>query len=226
MHSRLEQYVEEVSRGLEDLTEARRTNELTEVRQHLEASVKAYKELGLEETAAMEEAVRQFGAARKVSGGLRKAYWREKLFVADSLWGTALLAVCIQFIVGGILGPINQLLSGGVMAAFKNQFGVAPIAANVAAMLIPTLISGYIVGRVNPRFAVRGTLLGKSIYSLYSVLGMQLFILVNEATSPGVIQWSPNSWVIRFGLPVMGVALSALAAYVGSRHAARQRAKV
>ena len=111
MNSRLEQYVRELEEGLVGLSETRRAEELAEIRQHLRASIAAYQEMGMTEAEATEEAVRQFGAARLVSGGLRKALWREKTIMPDTVAAAAFVAVAGSLALADILDPLTSLLN-------------------------------------------------------------------------------------------------------------------
>lgn len=220
MNSLLEQYVKEVSKGLEDLTEARRTEELTEVRQHLEASVKAYKALGLEEAAAMEETVHQFGAARKVSGGLRRAYWREKFFVSDSLWGAALIAVCASLVLGHVSTQFLQVFTLGL--GWRGESS-AHFSVYLIIFIVQTanFAAGYIAGRVAPRRGVLGTIVGKSLFAAYgSLLFLLTWGLANyHQTKLSLAGTSPSNILAQtISGDLFAIPLCALGAYLGSRY--------
>lgn len=225
-NSGLEAYVGELERGLHGLSETRRTEELTEIRQHLNASVAAHQEMGMGETEATEVAVRQFGAARLVSGDLQKALWREKrrekTRMPDTVAAAAFVTVAGSLALVHILAPLTSLLNDPsdvrTTLAFYVFWSVS--------CLMPRYLLAFLVGRLAPRNGVRGTLLGGWAYLIYSTV----CLLVWVATQPGF--HLPNGWWDIGGAiiskAIYGVAVVAaptLAAWLGRRSAVRSAAE-
>ncbi len=77
MHKQLENYLNEVVKGLGSLPTARREEELNEIRQHLLSAVAASKEAGYTEDEAVQIAVEQFGTPQAVSKQIVSAWRRE-----------------------------------------------------------------------------------------------------------------------------------------------------
>jgi len=77
MHKQLENYLNEVVKGLGSLPTARREEELNEIRQHLLSAVAASKEAGRTEDEAVQIAVEQFGTPQAVSKQIVSAWRRE-----------------------------------------------------------------------------------------------------------------------------------------------------
>src|SRR5689334_8784024 len=88
MNNRLETYLAEVSEHLSYLPELRRLEEVTEIRQHLEADITARQETGEAEQKATETALAQFGKAKEVASGLRKVHRREQNIRLRRRWDT------------------------------------------------------------------------------------------------------------------------------------------
>jgi len=221
---RVERYVSELSRGLEDLGETRKREELEEIRQHLDARVQACRELGLDEEEAQEEAVRQFGSVQKVTGGLRKAYWREKFFVPDTISGATILAVVAECILVGVLGPLTEII--GTATAYYSPFSSAmpyfplfPFTYLIFFMMkFPaTFLSGVAVGWFAPRNGVRGTPMGHFVFEAYHILSKWAII---SLSSPAVAQ-NPEIYLIPLGLTVSMIPVSVWGAYIGRRYAAK-----
>lgn len=77
MHKQLEDYLNEVAKGLGSLPTTRREEELSEIRQHLLSAVAASKEAGHTEDEAVQIAVEQFGTPQAVSKQIVSAWRRE-----------------------------------------------------------------------------------------------------------------------------------------------------
>ncbi len=77
MHKQLEDYLNEVAKGLGSLPTARREEELSEIRQHLLSAVAASEEAGQTEDEAVQAAAEQFGTPQAVSKQIVSA-WRHE----------------------------------------------------------------------------------------------------------------------------------------------------
>lgn len=172
MNDRLEQYLGAVERGLPELPEKRRQDEITEVRQHLDALIAARQYADIDAEAATDAALRQFGSARRVSLGIRSAYWRERIGVSDTVVGAALLTVGGSILVNGLLSPLTISL--------RSLIGIDPMtiphatpllwATYLLPIVLPYLFVGVLVGVLTPQRGVKGAFVGIGGYTLYSQL--------------------------------------------------------
>jgi hypothetical protein len=110
MPSRLEQYLDEVSRPLPPGTQ--RAEWRTETEQHLSALIAAYEELGHSHEEATELAVSRFGEAREI-GRQVKAETRRST--------TRMGASTVVFLVPVILGFVAMAISASLYAQTGNE---------------------------------------------------------------------------------------------------------
>src|ERR1700722_12407690 len=110
MHSRLEIYLNETEIKLRSLPSDQRESDITELRQHLESMVAAYKELNYAEDEAVRCAIEQFGQSKTVAGKLIVSYRRANLRQTASRlcyagWGLFLLSMPLptMSVFGGTL---------------------------------------------------------------------------------------------------------------------------
>ena len=156
MHSLLEKYLSEVAAHLSALPTKQRTEELREMRAHLENAVTINKELGQSDDDAMQNAVMQFGTPEDLGDNLVWAWRRGLAKNKRSFWSAASCTFAVLFFV-----PVLVLcLPFG--AWMPVGFGLSP------------LIAGIICGSL---FWRRGSFcvgLGTALY--YYVFGMGAFV--------------------------------------------------
>lgn len=99
MNNRLEQFVEEVESRLTTLTPVVREQEVTEIRQHLEAMVAAEREMGASEKEATDAAISRFGMASQVGSELNATGWRLRLRRLPDVAVAALSAMSVWLII-------------------------------------------------------------------------------------------------------------------------------
>jgi hypothetical protein len=160
-------YLEHVATGLRALPSDVREAELEEIEQHLQALTVAHIELGLPQQDATRAALRQFGAASQVARTLVQAWKRgQERRLPGTLAGAvgwsiagSIAATGIQFLLS-YLFPITL---GMTTVAIASRIYGAPWAL--------TLATGYITGRMAPRYAMPG-----------SCLAWLMFLVINLTT--------------------------------------------
>lgn len=163
-HSRLEQYLDEVSRPLTPLGETARREWREEARQHLDDLVAAHAELGASENEAIEAALHQFGDAAKIGRAVRResvyfwqrtAFWRALLIPASGLCGGALLVSAADHLLPRLDfldGPSGQtIMAYFLLGAAASVFAVAgkrrlawPFAGACVAALAGPVIARFV----------------------------------------------------------------------------------
>lgn len=226
MNSRLEEYMSEASKGLENLTETRRAEELAEIRHHLEAREKAHRELGFDETAAAEATIRQFEAARTTSGGLNKVGRQEKALMPDTVAAAAFVAVVGSLALADMLDPLTSLLN----VPFGPTLTMAYLLYWGASRVLPRLLVGFLIGRLAPRHGVKGTLLGVSAYFAYSTASLVMYFALGRGGTDfhnlTDHWWGAGSMVMSqafYGVAV--IVAPTVAAMLGRRSAAKLAAE-
>ena len=137
MHKQIEKYVGKLNERLTSLSPAQRSEEVEEIRQHLETLVARQLELGKSEEEATAIAIRQFGRAGQVGREISSAH--EKHFVVQVLRRTGWHWL-INFVVScGLLA----LIAGPDEFSWPAKLLLAATFASVGASL------GYLVRRKN-----------------------------------------------------------------------------
>ena len=159
MHSRLEQYIEQVETRLVELPPAQRESETGEMRQHLAAMVEARMESGLCEEKAITETLEQFGRAQTVSRQLTQVHQRR--FLPDNLLTAMICSILCTY--GGafllFMALVRHDWKGLHLRLLDGCSQSVQMAYVVNVMLIGCLTAGAITGALFPRRAQWGTLL-------------------------------------------------------------------
>lgn len=163
MDKRLSKYLQTVESELRGLPEQQREAELREMRGHLEAIVARLMEGGASEAEAVEAAIAQFGAARKLGRELQRASqtretWQQ--IVLAPLIGMA-CGVAVSFV------PLYEALSYVVLPEPLR------LAWYFAAQWPAALSAGAVAGMISPRWGGRLMLLLLSVH----FLNMKLLLL-------------------------------------------------
>ena len=161
MDNRLNEYLQKLEAALGDLEAEQRTNELREMRQHIEAMVARQIERGQSSDEALTEALAQFGPPQQVGRALCAAR------VGDSS-GRVLTAVLGAVVVNAWLGGLASLLFG----AAQSLLGWG------AWLILPLMIVGASFGA--------GTFAGfmapyrgkRAIVMTYGLIGVTSFLLL------------------------------------------------
>lgn len=167
MHSLLENYLAELTVPLSALPAKRRSEELREMRAHLENAFAVYQEQGQTEDEAAQAALAQFGAAQVVGEKTVTAWRRGEAISGRSFFGAAvsapLMLTCVLLLQNHFIGFLAYLLpswldrycgkhpdiiTGLVQGVFLTIFG----------------LTGLVAGSVFPKRAVRGVCLGLIIF--------------------------------------------------------------
>lgn len=196
MHERLETYaavdtyLQEVGAHLAKLPPAVRDEELRELRGHLLALVAAGCELNEGHDEAVQAALRQFGAPRRIGRDLMSAWKRrhlKELWLATGYgygtWSMAVLpAVAYLWVTtgapqGNLPMPVAWWHSLGWVSLVAFYFGLLPFAA------------GWVAGMVAPRQGVRAVVWMISINVAFMLLQMNAFteLSVVETVLPSTL---------------------------------------
>jgi len=140
MQNRLDAYVAQLDRHLARLPAWRREEELREIRQHLEALVMAYQELGSSEGEAVALALAQFGPPAQNARDLCRVWRRQQERVEV---GPSVRRAFAWF------GPLAVLSMAGTL--LSDRSGPAGLAFLLAAMAgVLSLFAGWRIGRDAP----------------------------------------------------------------------------
>ena len=229
MNKQLEQYVETVAARLGTLPEAERTEQIAELRQHLESLVASAQTEGASEEAATETALRQFGDARQVGTDLNRSGWRMRLKRLPESWVTALS------VVSGI-SLVNLLFRFGYAPLVKALVPTLPAPSGLpphatitvigSSLLAPSLFLGMLTllmllfrdgtARTVRRFLIPQTVTGAAfLWVVLSRLSQSLLMLgLNHALYASHL-WDLQS--LRTFDPISGFVPAAFTAWVVAR---------
>lgn len=180
MHSLLEKYLSEIAEQLSALPPKRRTEEVREMRTHLENAVIVGQEIGRTEDEAAQVALMQFGTLNDFGENLVWAWRRERAQEQKSLWGSAgsfLLLICLHFWLLNQGVYWHYLPHAWLMYLGQHRdFGMAMVQGTI---LLGFAAAGLISGSLFPQRAVLGVCLGLLVFligmagtdGLWSVLG-------------------------------------------------------
>lgn len=146
MHPQIENYLEQVESQLKGLTFRQHTEELRELELHLQALVEEGQERGLNESEAIQAALKQFGPGRKVGRALNKAVVStspphlSRAFAAISVI-MMVHAVLIVMLWGVLLVPTNWTASvqahgiEGIIGFFSLELFRCALSIQIALLL-------------------------------------------------------------------------------------------
>ena len=203
MHSLLESYLSEVAAHLGPMPVKQRSEELREMRTHLENAAIVSCELGQTEEEAAQSIIAQFGPAQDLSENVVWAWRRGVTREKSGFWSAA---ACASTLVT-LPALIPEFLTG--------SFGPhAPMPLVVFDLGIATpfaipVVAAAILGNRYPKQAVSGTALGAT---LYGVCCAGEFLLVSH----GHTLHFPNTLRTVAGFSGEGLA-GLFAAWAGSR---------
>jgi len=161
MHSLLENYLSEVAAHLSPLPPKQRSEELREMRTHLENAVIINRELGQSENEAAQNAVEQFGTPQHLGENVVWAWQRGQMLCKKSFVGAAVSTI----ILVNLLPFLTILLTCNFVVPLAERLREtnhwSSLAVNTLADLIvpaPTWwLIGAICGWFFPKRAVLGT---------------------------------------------------------------------
>ncbi len=174
MNLLLETYLSEVAAHLSALPVKRRTEELHEMRLHLENAVIVSRELGQSEEEAAQNIVAQFGKPKDLGDNLVWAWRRERTRNKRSLVGaviTSLVGMCLMIFVApsGMPYTIDPVLALMGRTYHWSDWGYGIFSLLIRDFPIYLLI-GAGSGRFFPRRAVLGTSLVVGAWVAYPVI--------------------------------------------------------
>ena len=167
MHSLLETYLSEVATHLCALPPKRRTEELREMRAHLENAVIVNQEMGQSEDEAARTAVTQFGTARDLSENVVWAWRRGEKRQNWGFWGavasTPLTLLSLMLAMSHM--PNFQIpWLDSYCAAHKGSGEIIGMAVAQGMFLTVFMVVGAAVGLLSPRRAVCAVCLGLTVF--------------------------------------------------------------
>jgi len=145
MHTLLENYLAEVAAHLSVLPTKQRTEELREMRAHLENAVVVSRELGQTEDEAAQNVVAQFGTPEDLGANVIWAWRRGKTLNTKSFFGAVVSTLMLTIIVS----PSVMLLMG--------HFVAEDVAFWLTRNFIAFALIGAGTGLLFPKRAVAGT---------------------------------------------------------------------
>jgi hypothetical protein len=203
MQSPLEEYLNQIAGHLRLLPSGRREEELREIRQHLEALVQAYQELGSSESDAITAALTQFGSSRENARGLEWAWQRERVDVAPTI-----RKALSQF---GALALYHLLAS--VLLALTGSSEPSLTLVGIGGAL--SLIAGWHVGLEAPgRGWTRALAAGAPVFMAGQLLILGIFTLAFLPLLVGIPVTPPDNTILQFWLDLflVGTPLGCLGA--------------
>lgn len=102
---RIERYIATLGARLRSLSSAQRDEELSEVRQHLDALVAGHRARGLSEEEAVEAALHQFGHAEQIGQQLHRAWAQRRV---PRLWPALVGYVVLVALIFGAFATAND----------------------------------------------------------------------------------------------------------------------
>jgi hypothetical protein len=155
----LDDYLNRVARCLREMPEVERDAEMQEVRGHLEALVETYSARGMDADAAMREATRQFGSARKVGEETLAAWRRPDKPDPGSVWLAT--GVCLTWTLAWQMLLLLMQIVGVMTIGIHHFYNVDNPLWRVIPylMYVPAGLSGWMAGAVAPRYGLIGTAL-------------------------------------------------------------------
>lgn len=213
MHKLIEQYLSEVAAKLGPMPTKQRTEELREMRLHLENAVIVSRELGQSEEEAAQSIIAQFGAPKELGENVVWAWRREEKLNKRSFWGAALCTFALLFLVAFSEGPFIRAYFNPVSTTHL------PTAQYVllAFELFSPLVAGTITGSLFSKKVIAGNASGVAIYSVLC-LCVYTHWLVQRGHLQQLGPVSPAGIAVRFLVPLVAEGLAALtAAWISSR---------
>ena len=160
MHSLLETYLSEVAAHLGALPPSRRSEELREMRTHLENAVIVNRELGQSEDEAAQNAVAQFGTPQDLGDNVVWAWRRGQMLVRKSFLG-AIVSTVVLLNLLPFMGVLLYCLLLPFVTWMRGTYHWPEAAVMTFLFLVIDapiwLLIGAASGRIFPKTAVAGT---------------------------------------------------------------------
>ncbi len=209
MDKRLEKYLQTVESELEGLREQQRESELREMRQHLEAIVARLREGGASEDEAVEAAIGQFGAARRVGRELQQADEER-----EPWWRVVLAQVCGLACLRALMYPLSAVISyvhGPSPLDLDLPSTARVLALGLALWWLAIFSSSVVASYISPRWAGR---------ILICLMGARI-VMFALPMLPLDMSWhsmlATLSWRLAEGICILA------GSYLGSRLAQKRR---
>ena len=201
MHSRLEQYLDELERPLTALTPEARADWREEARQHLLALAAAHEELGTPPEEAAEAALRQFGDAQQI--GRQVQQFAPEHLRKEGGWraiGQAYLLFSVPLMLGIIAMTgcyYAYVFSGGLFSLDALRI------AGVCAFVLVPLLGGWRVGTRMPGRRLGWRLSAAIALSIFAIPVAAVFLNpalgFDQGELPGGLRWG-LLWLPMAGL--------------------------
>ena len=214
MHSLLEDYLAEVAAQMQPLPVKRRSEELREIRSHLENSFAVCQEQGGTEEEAAQSTLAQFGASETIGQETVAAWRRGENLRKRDFWGAAGCALALFCLLSYLLGPFAD-----AALPHSGPANLHGLAVYLSWHYSIYLLAGGISGFLFPRCAVVGARLALALYLGFDTIHTVIWIAHVGHTQihrPGMVGLSI---VIQYAQVIL---LTLFAAWAGSRwHKAR-----
>ncbi|MDQ2800076.1 MAG: permease prefix domain 1-containing protein [Armatimonadota bacterium] len=167
MHSLLENYLAEVAAQISALPSKQCSEELREMRTHLENAVLVNRELGLSEDEAAQNAIAQFGTSAALAENVVWAWRRGETGERRSFWSIVvslpLMLTCLLLLQNQYVG-----LLGHVLPPWYHEYCVKhpdSVMLLVRGLFLATFgLAGLVAGVFFPKRTVRGVCLGLVVF--------------------------------------------------------------
>jgi uncharacterized membrane protein len=220
MHKLLENYLSEVAGHLGPMPTKRRSEELREMRAHLENAVLVSRELGQTEDEAAQNITAQFGTPQELGQSTAAAWRRGVAQDKRSFLGAAACTVVLTALFMHLTpAPLPYFLpshsNGGTQLPFSFWLWTEWVLWWTPAFLLV----GAMVGFLFPKRSVAGVVLGLDAYLMYFLMGGSISVLTGSARGIWHQSGPDNFGTLQTGFGV-GIALflvAAMAAWASSR---------
>lgn len=190
MHKQIEDYLEQVAAHLTVLSMARRHEELTELRLHLESAVSAFQKSGQSEEKAVQAAIDQFGQPSAVAPGIVSAWRRGKALEKRNFWQTTIGVLALIYLT-------NKMTSTICVWMWPYYYGHAVdfpvqhpplflVAAKWVLWLLVPILAGSLSGGLSTKRARSGAALASVIW--YVAVSAWTIPVFNNMLSRNAVQ--------------------------------------
>ena len=210
MHNLLADYISELSKQLQTLPQAKRTEELREMRQHLLNAATVYREQGQSEDEAMQSAIAQFGIPSDVGGKIVQSWRRGQILSRRDLWKSAVCVLLLVFV-------LPEYLINLYIPFIKQTLDAHQYLLPMLLLVLPYLLVGLVNGIILPRRTMAGVCLGIGVWIIYALITQIIFdlhLVKSEHYSVSHVLWIDHMTLIIWGMQAF-VAVSGT--WLGSR---------
>ncbi len=229
MHSLVEEYLSALAAQLSALPPKRRTEELREVRTHLENAVVVGREMGRTEDEAIRVAVAQYGTVEVVGQELTAAWRRGRERDTRSFSGAVGCTVALTTGLArmtALIGPF--LLPAPAQGLLVPPYSLGLWAAWVVWLMPLCLLVGGVSGLLFPRRAVAGVVVGLDVFLLCFLMGGSgvAALLTGGAAPAASVPDDVSTLLVGFTTGVVLILGAAVAAWTVSRGRGVRRVRV